>query len=71
MMKVGRREVHEGRRGGLAKGGSNLRAVERLAWCSGLHISSMKVEVITQVKFKVLPFRMKTQGLVLTGCAWR
>jgi hypothetical protein len=35
MMKVGRREFHEGQRGGLAKGGSSLRAVEGLAWCPG------------------------------------
>ena len=71
MMKVGRREFHEGRRGGLAKGGSSLRAVEGLAWCSRLYISGMKVGATTQVKFRVLPFRVKTQGLALTGCAWQ
>ena len=71
MMKVERREVHEGRRGGLAKGGSSLCDVEGLAWCSGLHNSGMKVGATTQVKFRVLPFRVETQGLALTGCAWQ
>jgi hypothetical protein len=69
MMKVGRREFHEGWRGGLAKGGSNLRAVEKLVWCSGFHNSGMNVGAITHVKFEVLPFRVKSQGLTLTGCA--
>jgi hypothetical protein len=60
MMKVGRREFHEGRMevlakgrmGGLAKGGSSPRAVEGIARCSGLHTSGMKVGPTTQVKFR-------------------
>ena len=71
MMKVRRREYHEGRMGGLAKGGSSLRAVEGLAWCSGLRNSSMQVGATTLVKFRVLPFRVKIQGLALIGCAWQ
>jgi hypothetical protein len=79
-MKVRRREFHffdkrrkfyEDPTGGLAKGGLNLRAVEKLAWCSGLHSSGMKVGATTQVKFRVLSFRVKTQGLALAGCAWQ
>jgi hypothetical protein len=68
MMKVGRREFHEGRRGGLAKGGSSLYVVEGLAWCSELHSSGMKVGTTAQVKFRVLSFRVKTQDLALTDC---
>jgi hypothetical protein len=71
MVKVRRREYHEARMGGLAKGGSSLCFVEGLAWCSGLHNSGMKVGATTHVKFKVLPFRMKTQDRTLTGCVWQ
>jgi hypothetical protein len=71
MVKARRREYHEGRMGGLAKRGSSLRDVEGLAWCSRLHSSGMKVGATTQVKFKVLPFRVKTQRVALTGCGWR
>jgi hypothetical protein len=35
---------------------------ERLAWRSGLHSSGMQVGTATHVKFRVLPFRVKTQG---------
>jgi hypothetical protein len=56
---VRRREQHEGRIGGLAKRGPSLRIVEGLARCSGLRSSGMKVGAVTQVKFRVLPFRVK------------
>jgi hypothetical protein len=57
--EVIRREYDEGRIGGLAKGGSILYAVERLACCFELRNSGMKVGVATQMKFRVLPFRVK------------
>jgi hypothetical protein len=44
---------------------------EGLSWCSGFRSSSMQVGVSTQVKFRVLPFRMKIQRLDLIGCAWQ
>ena len=69
--EVRRREYYEGRIRGLANGELSLRAVEGLAWCSGLRSSGMQVAAATQVKFRVLPFRVKIQGLALTGCAWQ
>jgi hypothetical protein len=33
--------------------------------------SRMQVGAAAHVKFEILPFRVKTQGLVLTGCAWQ
>ena len=50
---------------------SDLGGEMELAWCSGLHSRGMKVGATTQVKFRVLPFRVKTQGLALTGCVWQ
>jgi hypothetical protein len=38
--------------------------IEGLAWCSGFR-GSMQVWAATQMKFKVLPFRVKIQGLGL------
>jgi hypothetical protein len=61
MMKVRRRLYYEGRMGGLAKEGSSLRYVEGLDWCSGLHNSGMNMGATAQVKFIVLPFRVKTK----------
>jgi hypothetical protein len=52
-----------------SNGGLSLCTFEGLTWCSGLHSSSMKVGATTQVKFRVLPFRVKIKGLVLIGCA--
>jgi hypothetical protein len=69
--EVRRREYHEVQIGGLANWDLSLRAVEGLAWCSGLRSSGMQVGAATQVKFRVLPFRVKIQGLALTGCAWQ
>ena len=69
--EVRSREFHEGGIGGLAKEGSSLRDVEELAWCSGIRSSGMKVGAAAQVKFIVLPFRVKTKGLTLTGCVWQ
>jgi hypothetical protein len=69
--EVRRREYHEGRIGELANGGSSLCAVDGLAWCFGLRSSGMEVEAAAHVKFGVLPFRVKIQGLALTGCAWQ
>jgi hypothetical protein len=62
-------EYHEGRIGGLAIGGLSLYTVEGFPWCFGFHNSSMQVGAATHVKFRILPFRMKIQGLVLIGCA--
>jgi hypothetical protein len=31
----------------------------------------MKVGAAAQVKFKVLPFRVKIQGMALIDCAWQ
>jgi hypothetical protein len=42
-----------------------------LATCSEIRSSGMKVWVAPQVKFRVLLFKMKIQGLALTGCAWQ
>ena len=56
-------EFHEGGIGGLAKEGSSLRDIEELAWCSGIRSSGMKVGAAG-----ALPFRVKIQGLALTGC---
>jgi hypothetical protein len=51
------------------KGDSSL-TVDELAWCSVFRSSSsMKVGVVAQVKFIVLSFRVKIQGLALIGCA--
>jgi hypothetical protein len=61
-------EYHEGRIGGLAIGGLSLYTVEGLSWCSGFRGSSMQVGAATQVKFRVLHFKMKIQGLALIGC---
>jgi hypothetical protein len=66
-----KKRISLGRRGGLAKGGLNLCAVEGLAWYFGLRSSGMEVGAAAHVKFGVLPFKVKTQGLALTGCAWQ
>jgi hypothetical protein len=50
---------------------SDLGGEMELALCSGLHSCGMKVGATTQVKFRVLPLRVETQGLALTGCAWQ
>jgi hypothetical protein len=43
--------------------------VEGLAWCFKFCRSSMQVGVTSQVKFKVLSFKVKIQGLALISCA--
>jgi hypothetical protein len=58
-----KKEYHEGRIGGLAKGGSSLRDVDEFAWRSELRNSGMHVWATSQVKFGVLPLRVKIQGL--------
>ena len=67
--EVRSREYHEGGIRGLAKEGSSLPNVEELAWRSGIRNSGMKVGAAAHVKFRVLPFRVKTQCMALTGCA--
>jgi hypothetical protein len=39
---------------------------DRCLWSSG-----MRVGATAQEKFKILPFRVKIQGLALIGCAWQ
>ena len=56
---------------GLANNDWRLCDDEELAWSFGFRSIGMFVGVTTQVKFKVLPFRVKIQGLALIGCAWQ
>jgi hypothetical protein len=56
---------------GPAKGCSSVGGDEKLAsrsvtWCSG-----MQVGATTHEEFRVLPCRVKIQGLALIGCAWQ
>jgi hypothetical protein len=50
-------------------GGLSLCTIERLLDFSGFRCSSIKVGMAAQVKFRVLPFRVKIQNLSLIGCA--
>jgi hypothetical protein len=60
--KVRGGEYHEGWIGGLAiNGGSSLCVVVGFAWCSGVCSNNMKVDAAVQVKFRILPFRMKSK----------
>jgi hypothetical protein len=43
--------------------------VEGFAWYYGIRNTSMQEGAAIHVKFRALPFRMKIQGLVLTGFA--
>jgi hypothetical protein len=52
-------------------GGSSLYIIEGIAWYSGSRSSNMKVGAASQVKFRVLPFREKIQGLTVIGCVWQ
>jgi D-ribose pyranose/furanose isomerase RbsD len=39
---------------------------DRCLWSNGMRVGATAHE-----KFKILPFRVKIQGLVLIGCAWQ
>jgi hypothetical protein len=51
-------------------GGSRLCVDGELYWHFGIHSSDMRVGTSPQEKFNILPFRVKIQGLALTGCVW-
>ena len=55
---------------GLANGDWRLCGDEELASSCRRRSNGMLVGATSQVKFKVLPFRVKIQGLALIGCAW-
>jgi hypothetical protein len=50
-------------------GGSNICSDEELALCFVICASSTQVGATRQVKFNVLTFRVKIEGLTLIGCA--
>jgi hypothetical protein len=54
-----------------SNGGSSLGGDEELAWWFVPWSSGMLVEATAQEKFIVLPFRVKIQGLALTGFVWQ
>jgi hypothetical protein len=56
-------EYHEGRIWSTSNGVSGLFDVDGIAWCSGSRSSSMHVGATTQVKFRVLSFRVKRSCL--------
>jgi hypothetical protein len=64
-------EYHESQDQWISKGGLSLSGDEEFAWWFMIHSSSMQVGAATWEKFKVLPFRMKIQGLTLISCAWQ
>ena len=52
-----------------SNGDLSLCGDEELAWSFRIRSSGMEVGTTTQVKLKVLPFKVKIQGLVLIDCA--
>jgi hypothetical protein len=54
-----------------SNGSSSLDGREELAWWFVTWNNGMQVGETSQEKFKVLPCRVKIQGLVLIGCAWQ
>jgi hypothetical protein len=64
-------EYHEGRIRGLAMEVRVSALLRDLLSVPGSRSSSMEVGMATHVKFRVLPFRVKIQGLALIGCAWQ
>jgi hypothetical protein len=53
---------------GLARGGSSVGGYEKLAWRSVTWCSGMQVGATTQEEFRVLPCRLKIEGLALISC---
>jgi hypothetical protein len=52
-----------------SNGGSSFCGDEELAWCFRFHIVAVCKWGTTHVKFNVLPFMVKNQGVILIGCA--
>ena len=70
-MKSEAENVMKAEIGGLGTVICLLVAMRNLLGASGLVCSGMDVGATAQVKFKVLPFRGKIQGLALIGCVWQ
>jgi hypothetical protein len=49
----------------------SLYSNDELAWCFMTRINGIGKWVTTHEKFKVLPYRVKIQGLALIGCAYQ
>ena len=68
-MKSEAEKCHESRDQRTSNDDLNLCGDEEPFWSFGFRSSGMKVGVTKQVKFKVLPFIVKIQGLTLINCA--